>query len=100
MPERRGLIGVCQWGGRVIEPAARWGGRVDQLVEQLTLNQRVHGSSPCAPTNEINLFWAGLIHVGTRSALPGFNGASLKPGQRGTLWSPTRRRTPRTHDVG
>ena len=25
-------------------------GRVAQLVEQLTLNQRVHGSSPCAPT--------------------------------------------------
>jgi hypothetical protein len=23
------------------------------LVEQLTLNQRVQGSSPCAPTNEI-----------------------------------------------
>ena len=24
-------------------------GRIAQLVEQLTLNQRVHGSSPCAP---------------------------------------------------
>jgi hypothetical protein len=23
------------------------------LVEQLTLNQRVQGSSPCAPTNKI-----------------------------------------------
>ena len=29
-------------------------GRIAQLVEQLTLNQRVHGSSPCAPTIEIN----------------------------------------------
>ena len=31
-------------------------GRIAQLVEQLTLNQRVHGSSPCAPTKfrEIN----------------------------------------------
>ena len=27
------------------------GGCIAQLVEQLTLNQRVHGSSPCAPTN-------------------------------------------------
>jgi hypothetical protein len=26
-------------------------GRIAQLVEQLTLNQRVQGSSPCAPTN-------------------------------------------------
>ena len=29
------------------------GGRIAQLVEQLTLNQRVQGSSPCAPTNLI-----------------------------------------------
>jgi hypothetical protein len=31
-------------------------GRIAQLVEQLTLNQRVQGSSPCAPTkfNESN----------------------------------------------
>src|SRR5215469_17638040 len=28
-------------------------GRIAQLVEQLTLNQRVQGSSPCAPTNKI-----------------------------------------------
>src|SRR3974390_3913619 len=28
-------------------------GRIAQLVEQLTLNQRVQGSSPCAPTNII-----------------------------------------------
>ena len=27
-------------------------GRIAQLVEQLTLNQRVQGSSPCAPTIE------------------------------------------------
>ena len=25
-------------------------GRIAQMVEQLTLNQRVQGSSPCAPT--------------------------------------------------
>ena len=29
-------------------------GRIAQLVEQLTLNQRVQGSSPCAPTNLFN----------------------------------------------
>jgi hypothetical protein len=31
---------------------SRFDGRIAQLVEQLTLNQRVHGSSPCAPTIE------------------------------------------------
>ncbi len=30
------------------------GGRIAQLVEQLTLNQRVVGSSPTAPTNKFN----------------------------------------------
>src|SRR5215471_5850847 len=29
-----------------------WLGRIAQLVEQLTLNQRVQGSSPCAPTKQ------------------------------------------------
>ena len=29
-------------------------GRIAQVVEQLTLNQRVQGSSPCAPTNDFN----------------------------------------------
>ena len=33
---------------------SRFDGRIAQLVEQLTLNQRVHGSSPCAPTIKIN----------------------------------------------
>ena len=28
-------------------------GCVAQLVEQLTLNQRVQGSSPCSPTNSM-----------------------------------------------
>ena len=31
------------------------GGRIAQVVEQLTLNQRVVGSSPTAPTNNINM---------------------------------------------
>ena len=30
-----------------------WLGRIAQLVEQLTLNQRVAGSIPAAPTNKI-----------------------------------------------
>ena len=30
-------------------------GRIAQVVEQLTLNQRVVGSSPTAPTNKINI---------------------------------------------
>ena len=29
-------------------------GRIAQLVEQLTLNQRVQGSSPCAPTIDVH----------------------------------------------
>ena len=37
---------------RLVEPAGRWCGRIAQLVEQLTLNQRAQGSSPCAPTND------------------------------------------------
>ncbi len=35
-------------------PYAFKGGRIAQVVEQLTLNQRVVGSSPTAPTKEIN----------------------------------------------
>jgi hypothetical protein len=34
-------------------PPRRRFGRIAQLVEQLTLNQRVPGSSPGAPTNQI-----------------------------------------------
>ena len=33
-------------------------GRIAQLVEQLTLNQRVLGSSPSAPTNKRRAFSA------------------------------------------
>src|SRR5262249_38925550 len=35
---------------RSAESPLRESGRIAQLVEQLTLNQRVQGSSPCAPT--------------------------------------------------
>ncbi len=38
---------------------ADFDGRIAQLVEQLTLNQRVHSSSLCAPTIEIN----GLLRL-------------------------------------
>lgn len=35
--------------------SGRGSGRIAQLVEQLTLNQRVQGSSPCAPTTNLPL---------------------------------------------
>ena len=40
-----------QNGGSFLTPEKSRLGRIAQLVEQLTLNQRVQGSSPCAPTN-------------------------------------------------
>src|SRR5208283_4996123 len=50
--------------------SGQFDGRIAQLVEQLTLNQRVQGSSPCAPTIEIKglgrycaprrIFWTSL----------------------------------------
>ena len=39
---------------RSAEFPLRQSGRIAQLVEQLTLNQRVQGSSPGAPTNHFN----------------------------------------------
>ena len=53
-----GLKLLCGWTlpGAFAKPRAPgeilpWHfGRIAQLVEQLTLNQRVQGSSPCAPT--------------------------------------------------
>jgi hypothetical protein len=48
------------------------GGCIAQLVEQLTLNQRVAGSSPATPTNKINslgqLSTFGKISLCTRCA--------------------------------
>jgi hypothetical protein len=42
-------------------------GRIAQLVEQLTLNQRVQGSSPCAPTNLFkDLAMTGTLHSDNR----------------------------------
>ncbi len=35
------------------------GGRIAQVVEQLTLNQRVVGSSPTAPTNNSQTITSG-----------------------------------------
>ncbi len=37
-----------------IDLASQDGRRIAQLVEQLTLNQRVRGSSPRAPTKDFN----------------------------------------------
>jgi hypothetical protein len=50
------ISGLCNRGRacyRRADPCWRVGGRIAQLVEQLTLNQRAVGSSPTAPTNEI-----------------------------------------------
>src|SRR5689334_25365231 len=44
-------------------------GRIAQLVEQLTLNQRVPGSSPGAPTNEIKDL-GGKRDRGNRGRIP------------------------------
>ena len=41
-------------------------GRIAQLVEQLTLNQRVPGSSPGAPTNPLKRFATRLATTGRR----------------------------------
>ena len=53
--------GAGHRGGPLLNPARSrcltacdFDGRIAQLVEQLTLNQRVLGSSPSAPTIEIN----------------------------------------------
>src|SRR5262249_8007126 len=42
------------------------GGRIAQLVEQLTLNQRVQGSSPCAPTIQYSSANTRLRLVGSQ----------------------------------
>ncbi|SOR26940.1 protein of unknown function [Methylorubrum extorquens] len=52
-------------GGPAVQPPHRGLGRIAQLVEQLTLNQRVLGSNPSAPTklpqtlNQSNTYWTG-----------------------------------------
>ena len=45
---------LCYMPGLSGPGSGQFDGRIAQLVEQLTLNQRVQGSSPCAPTIEIN----------------------------------------------
>src|SRR5215218_3503875 len=45
---------VLEWRRRGQAAGVTGFGRIAQLVEQLTLNQRVPGSSPGAPTNQFN----------------------------------------------
>jgi hypothetical protein len=47
------MAGTIFWIGTVLSQTRGRSGRIAQLVEQLTLNQRVQGSSPCAPTKFI-----------------------------------------------
>ncbi len=44
------LNGPVRWSIAKVNRRIEFDGRIAQLVEQLTLNQRVQGSSPCAPT--------------------------------------------------
>ncbi len=54
-------LAVCRGG-------SPWG-RIAQLVEQLTLNQRVQGSSPCAPTkNQVGVY--GFSNLPARRSRP------------------------------
>src|SRR5262245_49139035 len=51
---RGGEVSMIRKAGPISQADhARVKGRIAQVVEQLTLNQRVQGSSPCAPTNKI-----------------------------------------------
>src|SRR6516225_2964697 len=51
---RRGEVSMIRKRDRFSQADhARVKGRIAQVVEQLTLNQRVVGSSPTAPTNKI-----------------------------------------------
>jgi hypothetical protein len=61
-----------QWEPALLQDPARAArgansGRIAQLVEQLTLNQRVPGSSPGAPTNQIK----GYACFGSLRSPPG-----------------------------
>ena len=53
-PNWTGQGGFAKQPPRFDRPVADQGGRIAQLVEQLTLNQRVVGSIPTAPTIDIN----------------------------------------------
>jgi hypothetical protein len=65
----------------------RWRfGRIAQLVEQLTLNQRVPGSSPGAPTNKIKDIANGAIGRSRASICEASSSSSLVPGS--CLFSP------------
>jgi hypothetical protein len=65
-PARAGQIRPQPVNGR---HTAAWCGRLAQLVEQLTLNQRVVGSSPTAPTNHSKTLQPKNVNrMGARSA--------------------------------
>src|SRR5262249_31269564 len=54
------------------QPAgAKISGRIAQSVEQLTLNQRVPGSSPGAPTNEQAAISIAYFSRGSLTRMPG-----------------------------
>jgi phosphoketolase len=70
-------------GGRLVETAPRWCGRIAQLVEQLTLNQRVVGSNPTAPTNDFNILRGKLAEPLCEALVWGFTEAQTLLGRTG-----------------
>ena len=79
-------------------------GRIAQLVEQLTLNQRVPGSSPGAPTNKINWLWgtSGRIRPNRNFCGPNerYFGRSMCAGRRARACGPDQRSSPSQLCVG
>ena len=77
-PAKRRLTVAGQDSAPLLQDAAgakRRTGRIAQLVEQLTLNQRVQGSSPCAPTNAWqSRKYCGEIRIGNVSIAAGMCG--------------------------
>src|SRR5438046_2750332 len=63
-------------------------GRIAQLVEQLTLNQRVQGSSPCAPTSLRPRSCEGCRAV-ARKAKAGQCFGALRLGKPKACWDET-----------
>ena len=71
------LCGPQEWWKCLTREFLRLG-RIAQLVEQLTLNQRVLGSSPSAPTNSLFLNLAGTPRAEWRAVNATVRGNSMR----------------------
>src|SRR5690242_5419917 len=74
-------LGLCYSTPRLCG-ADEVSGRIAQLVEQLTLNQRVQGSSPCAPTTSACNNPPGTVSCGNRPRPGELECASSRPRSR------------------